>query len=62
MKRRPKRCVVCKGPRPFNPQRGVPWEAYWDDPFCSTTCAKKYFKTDTSSLKPTKHGILKHGR
>ena len=43
--RRDGRCVVCRGPRPFTPQRGVPVEAYLGDPFCSAHCARKFYGT-----------------
>ena len=56
--RRDGRCVVCRKPRPFNPQRGVPWGAYLADPFCSSACAKKHFGTTETSLRKTTHGIL----
>ncbi len=39
-------CVVCKGERPFTPQKGVPFEAYLADPFCSSACARKHWGTD----------------
>ncbi len=39
------RCYVCKGERPFNPQKGVPPEAYLADPFCSSKCARTFFGT-----------------
>jgi hypothetical protein len=56
--RRDGKCAVCRQPRPFNPQRGVPFEAYLADPFCSTACAKKHFGTRETTLAQTKHEIL----
>ena len=43
------RCVVCKGERTFNPQRGVPPAAYLLDPFCSRICAEKHYGTAPKS-------------
>jgi hypothetical protein len=51
-------CLTCKGPRPFTPQRGVPYGAYLADPFCSRKCSEKYFGTGETELRPTKHGVL----
>ena len=57
--RRDGRCVVCRKPRPFSPQRGVPLGAYLGDPFCSSVCAKKFYGTTETSLRKTTHGILR---
>jgi len=45
--RRDGKCVVCKGERPFNPQRGVSPDEYLKDPFCSTVCARKHYEVKT---------------
>jgi hypothetical protein len=49
--RRDGTCYVCKAPRPFNPQRGVPPEEYLGDPFCSSACAKKFYGTSEPALR-----------
>lgn len=36
-------CIVCGEPRVIHMQRGVPIEAYLDDPFCSSVCAREHF-------------------
>jgi hypothetical protein len=56
--RRDGTCLVCKGPRPFTPQRSVPDYEYLGDPFCSRKCSEKFFGTEASDIKPTKHGVL----
>jgi endogenous inhibitor of DNA gyrase (YacG/DUF329 family) len=53
--RRDGTCYVCKSPRPFNPQKGVPYEAYTADPFCSATCARVHFGTTLTYTKTTKY-------
>lgn len=47
--RRDGKCFVCKKERPFNPQRGVPFEAYTRDPFCSAVCARKHYGTSLTT-------------
>jgi hypothetical protein len=56
--RRDGTCLVCKGPRPFTPQRSVPDYEYLGDPFCSRKCSEKYFGTGETELRSTKHGVL----
>ncbi len=50
--RRDGRCLTCKGERKFNPQRGVPFGAYWNDPFCSSACARKFYGTELKHHNP----------
>ena len=41
-----KKCKVCKQTVEVKIQKGVPVEAYLTDPFCSSTCARKFYGTD----------------
>ena len=38
-------CFICRGERPFNPQKGVPLGEYLKDPFCSSLCSRTYWGT-----------------
>lgn len=48
-------CYVCKGKRvvPETRQKGVPVTAYTQDPFCSASCARKYFDNPLSTVPTT---------